>query len=276
MNKDYILETNDNEKIRITTYGEENKESKNCIFFVHGLKGFKDWGFGPYLADFFAENGYFVITFNFSLDGVGENPLEFTELEKFAANSYSREVEEISFLVDAYENGFFGEMNSENKLYLLGHSRGGADSIIAGSLLKQIDGVATWSAVGKLDRYSDRQKAEWKEKGFLEFENSRTKQVMRLNYSFLEDIKKNEDGSLSIKRSIENLNKPLFLAHGEQDLTIPVSEAKMIYEWADKSRTELFIVENAGHTFNIKHPFEGSNEKFDNLLKQTLNFFNQN
>ena len=276
MNKDYILETNDNEKIRITTYGEENKESKNCIFFVHGFKGFKDWGFGPYLADFFAENGYFVITFNFSLDGVGENPLEFTELEKFAANSYSREVEEISFLVDAYENGFFGEMNSENKLYLLGHSRGGADSIIAGSLLKQIDGVATWSAVGKLDRYSDRQKAEWKEKGFLEFENSRTKQVMRLNYSFLEDIKKNEDGSLSIKRSIENLNKPLFLAHGEQDLTIPVSEAKMIYEWADKSRTELFIVENAGHTFNIKHPFEGSNEKFDNLLKQTLNFFNQN
>lgn len=276
MSKDYVLETKDNEKIRITTYGEINKETKNCILVVHGFKGFKNWGFFPYTAKFFEDNGYFVITFNFSLNGVGENQLEFTELDKFARNSYSREIEELTFIVDAYENGFFGNMSTENKLYFLGHSRGGAVSILTASKLQKVDAVATWSTVARLDRYSDRQKEEWKRKGYLEFENARTKQMMKLNYSFLEDIEKNLETSLNIQNGIENLNKPLFLAHGDQDLTVPVAEAEMLYEWSDKSNTELFIVHNTGHTFNIQHPFAGTNEKFEKVLNQTLNFFNQN
>lgn len=35
---------------------------------------------------------YDVITFNFSHNGVGENLLEFTELETFAVNTYSCEL----------------------------------------------------------------------------------------------------------------------------------------------------------------------------------------
>ena len=38
-------------------------------------------------------------------------------------------------------------------------------------------------------------------------------------------------------------------------------------------KTELFIVKLAGHTFDIKHPFEGSNNKFDSLLNKTNQFF---
>ena len=85
MNKDFVLYTKKNEKIRIRCYGYENIESAPCIICVHGFKGFKDWGFWPYTGKFFAENGFFVLTFNFSHNGIGDNLTEFTELQKFGA-----------------------------------------------------------------------------------------------------------------------------------------------------------------------------------------------
>jgi esterase/lipase len=66
------------------------------------------------------------------------------------------------------------------------------------------------------------------------------------------------------------------IAHGDQDLAVPAAEAEEIYNWANKEKTELYIINNTGHTFGIVHPFEHSNEKFDKLLDKTLTFFNNN
>jgi len=272
MSKDYVLETHDNEKIRITTFGNLKNP---CLIFVHGFKGFKDWGFGPYLSDYFSNRDYFVITFNFSLDGVGKSITEFDELDKFARNTLSREVEELNFLVSSYCNGFFGEVKPTNKIGLLGHSRGGAISIISGSSNNSVSAIATWSSIAKLDRYSERQKLDWKEKGYFEVLNSRTNQMMRMNYSYIKDIEENKTGSLNIEKAIKNLKKPLFIAHGDQDLAVPIEEANMIYNWSDKINTELFIVHNTGHTFNVQHPFAGTNDKFENLLSETNKFFSK-
>ena len=84
MNKNYSFTTSDGERLSISSYLYESKFSGNSVIFVHGFKGFKDWGFVPYLCNYFAEQGFFTITFNFSHNGIGDNPLEFTELEKFA------------------------------------------------------------------------------------------------------------------------------------------------------------------------------------------------
>ena len=40
--------------------------------------------------------------------------------------------------------------------------------------------------------------------------------------------------------------------------------------------TEFHKIKATGHTFDITHPFEGSNRKFDFVLEKTLNFFNKN
>lgn len=272
MSKDIIFETSDREKLQITTFGGNDLASKNCLIFVHGFKGFKDWGFGPYLANYFADKGFFVITFNFSHNGIGDNPVEFSELEKFAENTYSREVEELSELIDACGSGFFGDLSGA-KIGLIGHSRGGAIALLTSYLKKEISAVATWSAVSNLDRYSERQKDEWKRKGFFEALNSRTNQMMRMNLSFLEDLEAKIDDSLNIERAVKNLNRPLLIAHGDQDFAVQIKEAKQLYEWSDKNKTELLIISNTGHTFDIKHPFDGSSEKFEKLLNATNNFF---
>jgi len=116
----------------------------------------------------------------------------------------------------------------------------------------------------------------WREKGYIEILNTRTKQKMRLNISLLEDIEKNKDGTLNIEQAVTDLNKPLLICHAENDLAVPFKEAETLFGWSNKNITDLLIVPSTGHTFDVKHPFEGSNKKFDFLLEETSTFFNTN
>lgn len=274
MNKEFVLNTKKNEKLRITTYGYENLEIAPCLIFVHGFKGFKDWGFWPYSGNHFAEKGFFVLTFNFSHNGVGESLIEFTELDKFANNTFSLELEELNEVIDAYLNNFFGVKNNK-QIGIVGHSRGGGDSLIVSSKRKEIKAVVTWAAVANFDRYTKRQAKEWRKNGFFEVLNTRTNQMMRLNVSLLEDIEKNKEDLLNLEKAARNLNKPFLIIHGEQDLSVPIKEGEQIYNWSNKELTEFYKIKASGHTFDITHPFEGSNPKFDSVLEKTLTFFKQ-
>ncbi|MCX6167805.1 MAG: alpha/beta fold hydrolase [Ignavibacteriales bacterium] len=276
MNRDFTLIASDGEKLNITTYLNEQLFFGKTIIFVHGFKGFKDWGFGPYLGEYFANKGFFVITFNFSHNGIGDSKFEFTEIEKFEENTFSREVRELNELLDSVRKGFFKKIDPNSKVGLIGHSRGGAVAILSAAKRNDVNAVVTWAAISKLDRYSLRQKNEWRKKGFFEIMNVRTKQMMRLNLSTLDDILQNESSSLNLENALRNLNIPLLIAHGDQDLAVQISEAEMLYDWSDKSKTELFKIFGTGHTFDIVHPFSGTNAKFDKLLEETTKFFIKN
>ncbi|HSW56127.1 MAG TPA: alpha/beta fold hydrolase [Ignavibacteriaceae bacterium] len=274
MNKDFVLNTTKNEKIRITSYGYENLESAPCLIFVHGFKGFKDWGFWPYIGNYFAEKGFFVLSFNFSHNGIGEGVTEFAELDKFAKNTFSLEIEELNEIIDGYLNNFFGT-SSNKPIGILGHSRGGGDALIVSSKRKEIKAVVTWASVANFNRYTERQAKEWQKNGFFEVLNTRTKQMMQLNVSLLEDIEQNKNDLLSLENATKNLNKPLMIIHGEQDLSVKIEEGEQIYNWSNKELTEFYKIKATGHTFDIVHPFAGSNQKFDSVLEKTLNFFNK-
>lgn len=269
-----LLNTADNEVLRITLYGNEHFRQNRFIVFVHGFKGFKDWGFGPYLANYLADRGFTVITFNFSHNGIGEDQMEFSEFEKFANNTYSLEISELRQVVEALSNGYFGEVNNP-AIGLLGHSRGGAISILTAQQFKDIKAVALWASISHVDRYSPRQKEQWRAKGFLEMINTSTKQKMHLNVSLLDDVEVNSSNLLNINKAVKSFDRPLFIAHGEQDLAVPIREAEELYELSDKKNTEFYRMPATGHTFDIKHPFEGSNQKFDALLNKTCLFFEQ-
>jgi len=275
MKKDFVLITKKNEKIRLTVYDVNNINSSPCLIFVHGFKGFKDWGFWPFIGNYFADKGFFVITFNFSHNGIGDNLTEFTELEKFANNTLSLELEELNEVLDAYLNNFFGE-KSHSKIGIVGHSRGGGISLLASSRRNEIESVALWASISNFNRYSDRQVIEWKKKGVFEVLNTRTNQMMKLNISLLDDLEKYKDNLLNLKNAAANLNKPLLVVHGEQDLAVPIMEAEQIYNWSNKGKTEFCKISATGHTFDVEHPFKGSNPKLNLVLEKTLNFFNEN
>lgn len=275
MNNDFVYFSSKNQKINITAFGIENLEKKPCIVFVHGFKGFKDWGFWPFLGNYFAEKGFFVISFNFSHNGVGDNLTEFTQLDKFAMNTFSLELEELSEIINAYFNGFFGRTENKN-LFLFGHSRGGAISILSTRNCERISGCVLLASVAKLDRYSERQKEEWRKKGVFQTINTRTKQVMSLNVTLLEDIEKNGNSSLNIETAIKSFKKPLLIIHGKEDLAVPVSEAELLYSRANKPNCEFHIIEATGHTFNASHPFSGTNDKLNKVILLTESFLTKN
>jgi uncharacterized protein len=275
MNKELTFLTSEGEKLNITTYLNKSFFSGNTLVFIHGFKGFKDWGFVPYLGNYLSDKGFFVITFNFSHNGIGDNKNEFTELDKFAKNTFSREIKELDELISAFRNGFFEGIETNSKIGLIGHSRGGAIALLTASKRKDISAMATWAAIAKLDRYSTRQKEEWRKKGFFEVINTRTNQMMRLDVKLLNDIEENSSGSLNIPDALQKINCPLLIAHGNLDMAVPIKEAEQLYEWSQKSNTEFFKIYGTGHTFDIVHPFAGTSEKFEKLLEKSTKFFNQ-
>jgi uncharacterized protein len=275
MSKDFVLKTNRGDNLKITVFGEKNLNQSPCIILVHGFKGFKDWGFCPYIGEYFSKRNFFVITFNFSHNGIGKNLTEFTELDKFAENTFSLEIFELTELIKAYKDNFFGESNNL-PVGLLGHSRGGGISLLTSKSNNDIKSIAIWAFVSNFDRYSRRQREVWRKKGIFEVLNSRTKQIMRLNVSLLEDLEKNINNTLNIENTVRNLDKPLFIAHGEQDLSVPIKEAESLFNWSNKKMTEFLKIPGTGHTFNSKHPFEESNPKLEYLLERTEKFFKNN
>lgn len=273
MIKDFSLKSSLNNILNVTFYGIEKISYEPCLIFVHGFKGFKDWGFIPFLAKHFADNGYCVITFNFSHNGIGKNQFELTEMDKFSKNTISLEVNELLDLINAYKSGYFG--NVFGKIGIIGHSRGGAVALISSLKSRGVNCYCVWASVSKLDRYTERQKKEWRKKGFIEIINSRTNQILKIDVEVLNDIEQIIKGPDNIEAAVKKLKKPLLIIHGEQDLTVPIAEGLQLYDWSDKKITKFVKIPGAGHTFDIVHPFKHSNLKFNKVLSESLIFFNQ-
>lgn len=274
MNREFRLKTNEGNVLDISVNGLENINKAHCLILVHGFKGFKDWGFFPFTSEQLSKCGYFVVSFNFSHNGVDKTGSDLFDVESFAKNTVSLEVSELVQIIKACKSGFFGNTVAQ-KIGLIGHSRGGGTAILS-SLIEEADVYVVWASIAKFDRYTERQKVEWRNKGTMHIVNSRTKQTLLMNVEMLEDIEKNKENSLSIKKAVNNLNKPLLIIHGTEDLTVPVTEGEQIYNWSNKSITEFKKIPACGHTFDIVHPFTGSNKKFDLVIQATKEFLNVN
>ena len=72
------------------------------MLFLHGYKGYMDWGAWALVGDHFASQGWRFLRINFSHNGTTPSrPTEFTDLDAFAANTYSRELDEATDVLRA-------------------------------------------------------------------------------------------------------------------------------------------------------------------------------
>lgn len=247
------------------------------VVYLHGFKGFKDWGPFPTMLEALTSAGYITLAFNFSHNGIGEDLLTFSEPERFAQNTLTRDLEEVEDVLAAVldqQLPIDPALLDTNRIALIGHSRGAATAIVAGSRMESVKAVIALAPVARFIRWTKRQADEWHQAGFVEITNQRTGQILRLNSSFLDDYEahRNELDILAAARKLAVQRKPFLILTGSEDLTAPVHESQEIAEAASGAPSKFEIIPNTGHTFGTEHPFRGMTPAFEEVIERSRAF----
>ncbi len=255
-------------------------KNKPLVLYAHGINGFKDWGGMEQIATAFAQDGFNFLSFNFSHNGTTvEQPEEFVDLETYAKDSYLKRQFDLAQVM-AYAKKNLASQVDLNRIYLIGHSRGGTDAILFASKNNDIKKVVSWAAPceaktpwGSWDIDTLKQ---WKDEGVIYRKNGRTAQDMPIAYALREEFIAHKP-ELDVFKASQNLaKKPWLIVHGEDDEAVFVKEAYTLKEY--QPAAQVAIITNAGHTFNRTHPASNTKklpEASVQLVEVTCAFLHQ-
>jgi dienelactone hydrolase len=247
--------------------------ARPIIIVCHGFKGFKDFAFFPYTSRKLCEQDFAVVTMNFSGNGIEDDPVNFTALDKFAQNTISQELDDLDAVLEGIASGMLlGTQGDARRIGIMGHSRGGCTAIVKASLDPRLKCLVTWASPAALGRYSDELLRQWKEDGRYNFVNARTRQDMFVNYAYLEDIQANRE-RYSLDLAVSQLTIPYLTVHGSDDESVPVDAAQRLHGYTTDKRAEVALIDGATHTFGTKHPFEGATFALEQAIAKTAAWF---
>ena len=272
----FIIKGSREKKILLDFSYKENSLSKSVVIFSHGFKGFKDWGAFNNMANSFAENDFFFVKFNFSYNGTSiEKPTEFVDLDAFGNNNFSTELDDLNLVIDWILNNEDIHSEIDNKqINLLGHSRGGAISILKANEDDRIKKIISWAAPSNFIKRMDESKLDvWKNEGVAYIFNSRTNQNMPLYYQFYKDCINNKL-RIDIENACKNLSIPHLAIHGTEDPTVLIEDMFDFKTW--NRDTIIHKITGANHVFGVSHPFNDDvfPEHFREVLNVTFEFLN--
>lgn len=264
---------NNREILMDLTYA--NDHSKGLIVFVHGFEGFKDWGTHSLVADFFAQQGYSFLKFNFSHNGTTvADPLNFVDLEAFGHNTFSMELFELNAVIDYCLSG--KSFGVPQRFVLLGHSKGGGISILQAARDSRVSHLITWAATINFSHLWKGQDIEnWRKSGVRYVENARTHQQMPQYIEILEDYEQNQN-DLNIEEKASQIRQPWLIVHGTADKAVSVNRAERLKQL--QPRAQLLIIDGADHVFQGRHPYKESELpiQLKNVCLSCIQFLNQN
>jgi len=252
------------------TYDDKNTNAP-LVIFVHGFKGFKDWGAHHLTARYFAQNGYRYLKFNLSHSGVSlENPNDVTNMDAFANNTFSKEMLDIDVIINyALEN------LGVNEVFMIGHSRGGGLSILQAASNPHIKALITWSSIADFSSlWRKEQEEEWKTEGKIHVINARTKEKMPLNITLFEDFEANK-AQLNIIEGAKRINIPWLIVQGDHDVNVPFETAQQLANANPDSR--LLKIEGANHVYGATHPYskESLPSQLFQVCEKSIAFLNR-
>ncbi len=269
INKNIVLERANKKPILVDFFYQENAQLKPIVIFCHGYKGFKDWGSWDLAAKAFAQAGFFFVKFNFSHNGgTIEQPIDFPDLEAFANNNYSKEIDDLGDVLDwVLDLESIQKEINRNTISLIGHSRGGGIVTLKAAQDKRITKLINWASVSDYKNRFPQGEAfdKWKEEGVYYVVNGRTKQEMPHYFQYFEDFTKNEE-KLTIKTASQQLTIPQLIIHGTADESVSANDAADLHWWYPLS--EIKWIEGANHVFGGKHPW--NENKMPGHLKEVV------
>ena len=276
INKNLVLKRENNKPIVWDAFFNNNNKKKPLVIFCHGYKGFKDWGAWDLVAEAFMKANVFFVKFNFSHNGgTVEQPIDFPDLEAFAENNYSKELDDLDDMITfltSEENEFLDQIDINN-ISVIGHSRGGGISILKTNEDQRIKKLITWASVSSFGKRTSTtgNLEQWKKDGVKYVLNGRTNQKMPHNFQFYLDFKANEQ-RFNIENAVKNITVPHLIIHAKDDPSVLYQEAINLNNWNPKS--ELFTIDNSNHVFDAKHPWKEKDmpHNLEKVVNKTIAF----
>lgn len=232
----------------------EDAEHAPVIVFVHGFKGFKDWGHWPLMGGELARRGFAFVSFNFALGGTTPDcPTDHADPEAFGRNNFSHEQDDLGKVLDALSDGtlFPDAPLDRSGFFLMGHSRGGAAVIVKTAEDARVKGLATICALGDMGRTAQ-DRTEWQRTGVTHVVNSRTGQQLPMYFQIVEDYERNRD-RFDLVQCCQRISVPALFIHGTTDATVPASDAQRLHAACPAS--ELLLIEGGDHVLGGRHPW---------------------
>ncbi len=271
---DFTLSHFNQLKVRCTLRIPEGKGIVTPVVVAHGFLGFKDWGFFPYLGRRLSEAGFAAITFNHAFSGIQDNPWRIDDPEGFSRNSTTQELRDWDLVMDAL---LLGKVPLANRMRLnafgvVGHSRGGSYAILLSRQVRQIASIVTWGAIRTFDRFDTETRRRWRKQGFLEVPREEHEAPLRMGVAALEALERN-DRRLEVLNAVRESTVPIMFLHGRQDRRVPLSEGERLWQCGDRRLCRFHIIENAGHTFQTRHPLTTPSLPLLEAVSKTIDRF---
>ncbi len=269
---DWTLPGAENQPILGTTHMPPSLGSITGVLIIcHGFKGYKDYGFFPYLAEQAARRGLFAVRFNFSHGGLANNlatfdrGYNFDRLDLFERDTWGKQITDLANVALAARGGRIPGIDEAGlPLIFFGHSRGGVTALLTASRMIQSPqtrakpaGVITAAAPADACSLDESQKQQLRTHGYLESPSTRTGQNLRIGRHWLREIELNPQ-ALDPLRAATTLACPWLIIHGEADATVPVRDAHRLRDAAG-DRAQFLIVPGASHTFDAPNPMPLNN-----------------
>ncbi|NIA01687.1 MAG: alpha/beta fold hydrolase [Bacteroidia bacterium] len=270
----FSLEVGDGRELFGVIHIPEQPGPRPTVVVCHGFKGFMEWGFFPFLAELLAERGFTVVRFNFPGSGMRPGDVLVTDTEAFRRATFSQDLNDLGRVLNALGTQIGEDTVDPQRIGLFGHSRGGGIATLAAaqeSRRGRLRALVTWAAVSTFDRLTLDEKEIWRRRGDLTVVNSRTGQQLAIDAVVLEDLERFQR-HLDPSTAASTRLAPWLILHGDQDETVPWSEARLLASHA-AAPCELRVIPNGDHTFGAKHPFAGPTPQLVEALNATQEWF---
>lgn len=232
------------------------------VVLLHGFKGFKDWGFFPWLGRALADAGLCCAAVNFSHCGIQSGTDHFDRLDLFEQDTWSKRLADVAAVLNTAQAGGLTNKASPNpaRLGLLGHSMGGGVALLTAVRDGRVRSLATLAGVSSARRFDGPEvRQHLAAFGHVKVTNSRTGQEMRVGQTYFDELDSNP-AAFDILAAASRVSLPWLLVHGANDESVPLEEAHALLEAANAGpvqgeNVKLLTLEDTGHTFGARHPF---------------------
>jgi pimeloyl-ACP methyl ester carboxylesterase len=239
-------------------------EPKGIVVLCHGFKGYRTWGFLPFLAGRLRDADMAALSIDFSHNGsrLGSSGADterrtrsrYPRPDLFRLNTIQRECEDLASVISAVLiDGLQGRLSTGVRIGVFGHSRGAVAAMVNAATGEAVRVLCTWSSPAHPDHFTPAQKERWRRWGELDFTDAVDGERLCLAVGFLDDIETNGE-IYDLVRRASGLRIPHLIVHGTADLAVSVDAARAIHDAEQAVPEKRIVILKTGHTFGVSDP----------------------